>query len=96
MKNGKATGPDNLVVEVWKSLGRTGVDFLKEALMRRRFQTWRKSILVPIFKNTGGILNCGNYRGIKLMYHSMKLLSESARESSEKHCEHLVKNSLDS
>ena len=27
MKNGKATGP----VEVWKSLGRTGVNFLKEA-----------------------------------------------------------------
>ena len=32
MKNGKATGPDNLPVEVWKSLGRTGVNFLKEAL----------------------------------------------------------------
>ena len=27
MKNGKATGPDNLPVEVWKSLGRTGVEF---------------------------------------------------------------------
>ena len=24
MKNGKATGPDNSPVEVWKSLGRTG------------------------------------------------------------------------
>ena len=32
MKNGKATGPDNLPVEVWKSLGITGVNFLKEAL----------------------------------------------------------------
>ena len=32
MKNGKATGPDNLPVEAWKSLGRTGVNFLKEAL----------------------------------------------------------------
>ena len=34
MKNGIAAGPDNLfeVVELWKSLGRTGVHFLKEAL----------------------------------------------------------------
>ena len=32
MKNGKATGPDNLPVEVWESLGRTGVNSLKEAL----------------------------------------------------------------
>ena len=33
--NGKATGTDNVPVipiEVWKSLGRTGVNFLKEAL----------------------------------------------------------------
>ena len=32
MKNGKTNGPDNLPVEVLKSLGRTGVHFLKEAL----------------------------------------------------------------
>ena len=32
MKNGKPTEPDNLPVEVWKSFGRTGVNFLKEAL----------------------------------------------------------------
>ena len=39
-KNGKATGHDNLRVEVWKSLGRTGVNFLKETLTRRRTQTY--------------------------------------------------------
>ncbi len=32
MKNGKAIGPDHLPVGVWKSLGRTGVHCLKEAL----------------------------------------------------------------
>ena len=78
MKNGKAAGPDNLPVEVWKSLGRTGVNFLKEALNKitdeeKISDIWRKSILIPIFKNKGDIMNCGNYRGIKLMCHSMKL-----------------------
>ena len=78
MKNGKATRPDNIPVEVWKSLGRTGVDFLKEALNKITDEEkipdiWRKSILIPIYKNNGDILNCGHYRGIKLMCHSMKL-----------------------
>ena len=34
---------------------------------------WRKSTLVPIYKNKGDIQNCENYRGIKLMSHAMKL-----------------------
>ena len=33
---------------------------------------WR-SILVPIYKNKGDIQSCTNYRGIKLMSHTMKL-----------------------
>ena len=78
MKNGKATGPDNLTVEVWKSLGITVVNFLKEALNKITDEEkipdiWRKSILIPIFKNKRDIMNCGHYRGIKLMCHSMKL-----------------------
>jgi hypothetical protein len=34
---------------------------------------WRRSILVPIFKNKGDVKSCTNYRGIKLMSHTMKL-----------------------
>ena len=78
MKNGKATGPDNLPIEVWKSLGRTGVNFLKEALNKitdaeKIPDIRKKSILISIFKNKGDIMNCVHYRGIKLMCHSMKL-----------------------
>ena len=35
--------------------------------------SWKKSKLIPIFKNKGDILECNNYRGIKLMRHFMKL-----------------------
>jgi Reverse transcriptase (RNA-dependent DNA polymerase) len=34
---------------------------------------WRRSILVPIFKNKRDIQSCTNYRGIKFMSHTMKL-----------------------
>jgi Reverse transcriptase (RNA-dependent DNA polymerase) len=34
---------------------------------------WRRSILVPIFKNKRDIQSCTNYRGIKLISHTMKL-----------------------
>ena len=85
MKNWKATGRDNLPVDVWKSLRRTGVNFLKEASNKITDEEkipdiWRKSILIPIFKNKLDIMNCGKYRGIKLMCHSMKL-SEKVHEN---------------
>ena len=34
---------------------------------------WRRSVLVPLYKGKGDIKECGNYRGIRLMSHSMKL-----------------------
>ena len=64
MNNRKATGYDNLPEEMWKSLGRTGVHFLKEALNKINDKIpdiWRKNMLIPVFKNKGDIMNCGNY-----------------------------------
>ena len=54
------------------------MNFLKEALNKITDEenisdTWRKSILIPIIENKGDKMNCRNYRGIKLMCHSMKL-----------------------
>ncbi|KAK3510507.1 hypothetical protein QTP70_009142 [Hemibagrus guttatus] len=36
-------------------------------------EEWRRSVLVPIFKNKGDVQRCSNYRRIKLMSHTMKL-----------------------
>ena len=36
-------------------------------------EAWRESVVVPIFKGQGDIQDCSNYRGIKLMSHTMKL-----------------------
>ncbi|KAG5576478.1 hypothetical protein H5410_056612 [Solanum commersonii] len=34
---------------------------------------WRWSTMVPLYKNKGDIQNCNNYRGIKLLSHTMKI-----------------------
>ena len=33
---------------------------------------WRNSVVVPIYKEKGDVQDCNNYRGIKLMSHTMK------------------------
>ncbi|KAM2784937.1 hypothetical protein PS2_006010 [Malus domestica] len=78
MKHKKAIGPDDIPIEVWKLLGETGITWLTD-LFNRILKTkkmpneWRTSTLVPIYKNKGDVQNCMNYRGIKLMSHTMKL-----------------------
>ncbi|KAK3540907.1 hypothetical protein QTP86_004171 [Hemibagrus guttatus] len=78
MKSGKAVGPDDIPVEVWKCLGEAAVEFLTSLFNRvleseRMPEEWRRSVLVLIFKNKGDVQSCSNYRGIKLMSHTMKV-----------------------
>ena len=56
MDNGKAVGPDNIPIEVWKRLGEQGIRWLtklfNEILRSKRMpDEWRKSTLIPIYKN---------------------------------------------
>ncbi|MCI4378649.1 hypothetical protein PGIGA_G00218200 [Pangasianodon gigas] len=56
MKSGKAVGPDDIPVEVWKCLGEAAVEFLTSLFNRvleseKMPEEWRSSVLVPIFKN---------------------------------------------
>ena len=71
IKNGNAVGPDDISVEVWKCLGEMAVKFLTR-LFNNTLTTeempreWRRSVLVPIFKNKGDVQNFSNYRGIRI------------------------------
>ena len=77
MKNGKAVGPDDIPVEVWKCLGESALEFLTK-LYNRTMESesmpeeWRDSVLIPIFKNKGDVQTCSNYRGIKLISQTMR------------------------
>ena len=78
MKFRKATGPDGVCVDAWKLAGKVGVKVLA-TLFNKILDTqtmpsdWRKSSVVTIFKNKGSILECDNYRGIKLLSHTFKI-----------------------
>ena len=54
MKKGKAVGPDELPVEVWKCTGKMGIEFLTRLFNRilmgeRMLEEWRRSVLIPIY-----------------------------------------------
>ena len=35
---------------------------------------WKTSVVVPIFKGKRDVMNCGSYRGVKLLEHGMKII----------------------
>ena len=74
----KVGNPDSILVEIWKSLGEEGVEWLtdlfhvilKTAIM---LQEQRYGTIIQLHKNKGDAQNCNNYWGIKLLNHTMKL-----------------------
>ncbi|VDO18461.1 unnamed protein product, partial [Heligmosomoides polygyrus] len=61
MKPFKATGPDDLAADAWKSK------------LWRRPECWHNSTTIPIWKKKGSHADCSNYRPIRLLSHSMKI-----------------------
>ncbi|GKB01184.1 retrovirus-related pol polyprotein LINE-1 [Tanacetum coccineum] len=78
MERNKAVGPDQIPIEAWRSLEDEGVKWLT-CLFNKIFSIskmpdeWRLSEVIPIYKNKGDAQACSNYRGIKLLSHTMKL-----------------------
>ena len=66
MKKGKATGMDDIPVEVWTFLREEGIDMLWD-LMQRIYEQekippeWRDVVIITIYKEQGDIQDCGNY-----------------------------------
>jgi hypothetical protein len=77
-KAGKAAGPSGVVSEWLKAAGEAGVEWVTDvcnAVMNegRMPDDWKKSLIVNVYKGKGDALECGSYRGIKLLDHVMKV-----------------------
>jgi hypothetical protein len=60
MKGGKAMGLDEIPIEVWMTLGDVAIVCLTKLFnlifrSNKMHDEWRRSILVPIFKNKGDV-----------------------------------------
>jgi hypothetical protein len=79
MKTDKAAGPTGVVAEMLKASGDGGVRWMTDlcnAVVKEGTipNDWCKSWIVSVYKGKGDALECGSYRGIKLLEHAMKVL----------------------
>ena len=81
MKSGKAAGCSGFVLELIKTLDGLGIDMIHsimESIWEEEAipEDSEKSIIVPIYKQKGDPMDCGNNRGIKLLEQIMKVLEK--------------------
>ncbi|WKY08003.1 hypothetical protein Q1695_007473 [Nippostrongylus brasiliensis] len=78
MKPGKATGPDDVAAELWKSRHWDSANwlatFFNQIITERKMPTdWQSSTTIPIWKKKGSPADCLTYRPIRLLSHTMKV-----------------------
>ena len=79
MKNGKAAGPSGVCAEMLKAAGEVGIDMvhdlINDVVKTGEIPTdWQDSIIINCYKGKGDATDRGNYRGLKLLDHVMKVL----------------------
>ena len=79
MKSGKSAGPSAIIVEMLKAAGSKGIDFLRELIISvvkhgKIPEDWELCFILNLYKGKGDALNRGNYRGLKLTEHVMKVM----------------------
>ena len=91
IKNGKASGPTEIVKEHLAASphGKQVIlQIANEVLDGMDMpHDWRMSTVVPIYKKKGSVMDCASYRGVKLLEHRMKV----AERLLEKRLRRLVK-----
>ena len=79
MKKGKATGADEVRLDMLEMTGEVGVKWtgrlLNVCMQEGRIpKEWRMGLIVPIWKRKGDVHDPGKYRGITLLSQVLKLL----------------------
>jgi hypothetical protein len=79
MKSRKASGPSGITSDILKALGDEGISWIhniiKDIWVSKQLPAELKlSTVIPIYKQKGDSMECGNYRGIKLLEHALKII----------------------
>ncbi|VDO19492.1 unnamed protein product [Heligmosomoides polygyrus] len=78
MKSGKATGPDDLIADLWQLKGWCSADWLTEfsnqvVAEKKMPESWQQSTTIPIWKKKVSPADCASYRPIRLLSHTVKI-----------------------
>ena len=79
IKQGKAAGLSEITTEMIVAGGRIAEEVMLQICQKILDKKgipdeWKTSVVLPIFKGKGGVMNCGSYRGVKLLEHGMKVI----------------------
>ncbi|VDP12487.1 unnamed protein product [Heligmosomoides polygyrus] len=87
MKQGKATGPDDIAAELWNSRCWNPAEwltkFLNQVVTEKKVPgSWQQSTTIPIWKKMGSPADCTSYRPIRLLtsYRPIRIVDERIRE----------------
>ena len=78
MKDKRATGPSGVAAEMFKGMGKVGVDEVTEALRKIAIEgriptNWKESTTIALYKGKGDALDCSKHRGLRLLEHGFKI-----------------------
>jgi len=81
MKRHKAPGLSGLVAKMIQATGDIGNQWILDLCRPNGIvkegsipEDWKSSVVLPIYKGKGDPMECGSYRGIKLLEHAMKVV----------------------
>ena len=78
MEDGKAAGVSGIVAEMLKASGEAGLELFMELFNNivkeeKMPSNWEMSVIINCFKGKGDAVECGIFRGLKLLDHLMKI-----------------------
>ena len=94
LKKGKAAGPSGVPIDAIRlcnvegTLAKIGNGMMNGEGMPT---SWRKSVLIPLYKGKGDAKECTSYRSLKMLEHAMKVLE---RVFEERLCEKVKINEM--
>lgn len=88
-KNNKSPGPSELCSEMFKYAGDCGRLMLLQTFgqiisSEQITSEWKESLTIPLYKGKGDSLDCGRYRGLRLLDHGFKIFERILLERLKK------------